>query len=172
MTHFADILRTIGATSAGLKEQQNSWSFWKAQFDTPVGSTYGYYLYLKSICQLREGNNANRQRWYELSESNEYEVIVTPKSRLNQYLDRTARQFGGRSAKSSQTFIREILMENIRFRNVDTTDSFVDPDLVPLSSPERRVKGLEMFTTWISHDDADPLLVLLGDGGMGKTTLV
>ena len=38
--------------------------------------------------------------------------------------------------------------------------------------PEKGINSLEILKDWISREDAKSILVLVGDGGMGKTTLV
>ena len=81
-------------------------------------------------------------------------------------------KFEGESAVSSQTLIRQTLMRNVKFIDIDTTDSFIEPNVASLLVPEKGINSLEVLKDWISREDAKSILVLVGDGGMGKTTLV
>ena len=69
-------------------------------------------------------------------------------------------------------------MKEVKFADVDPTHSFVEPDLMQLSlrtkvDEERsRAKALTTLTDWIGTSDARPMLIVAGNGGMGKTTLV
>ena len=132
MPRFAYTLRTIGANGVELQEEAPHWSFWKVQFNTPIGSDYGYYLYLKANCPFSEGSSANIKRWRDLSEPKKYQVVVTPRSRLNSNLKAVRDKFGGESAVSSQTLIRQTLMRNVKFIDIDTTDSFIEPNVASL----------------------------------------
>ena len=172
MPRFAYTLRTIGANEVELQEESSYWSFWKVQFNTPIGSDYGYYLYLKANCPFLEGNSTNIKRWRELSEPKKYQIVVTPRSRWNSNLEAVRKKFKGELAISSQTLVRQALMQNVKFRDIDTTDPFIEPNVASLLVPEKGVNSLQMLKDWISREDAKSILVLVGDGGMGKTTLV
>jgi len=174
MNYFENILMTMGAESCKSLQETNYWSFWKAEFHTPVQSVVGYFLSLKHDCPLKEATPQNLDAWYKLASSQGYDIVVTPGSALAKNLDQAKAQFRARKAILSKDLVSQSLFRNLEFNQIDAEPHFIDPDLESLKDGKIRHNALKSLQKWFVggwDQKQSHLCVLVAEGGVGKTTI-
>ncbi len=174
MKHFNEILLTLGASRVDLLAQASDWDFWRAEYRTPVSNVYGYYLYLKHKCPLKEATSENVRKWEKLSGKDGYELIVTPRSPLSQNPPHTKETFRARKIRTTKELLHNSYIKDLIWRPVSFEEYFIDPDL-ELESGETRHGATEFLRSWLVGSStamkSTSLSVLIANGGVGKTTL-
>ena len=174
MNHFGNILAAMGAEQYEALETSTHWSFWKAEFHTPVSTVLGYYLCLKHECPLKEATPANLDRWYKMSGAKGYDLVVTPNSDLAKDLKKSAFGFKATKAVVSKDLVGKSLFRNLEFNQVDAEPHFIDPDLESLNDGLIRHNALKSLQKWFVggwDQKQSNISILVAEGGLGKTTI-
>ncbi|MGA2557986.1 MAG: NACHT domain-containing protein [Verrucomicrobiota bacterium] len=174
MNHFENILQTMGAESCKPLSESAFWSFWKAEFHTPIQTVAGCFLSLKHDCPLKEATPANLDQWYKLGSPNGYDVVVTPGSDLARNLAQTSAQFRAKRALISKDLVSSSLFRNLEFNQVDAEPHFIDPDLESLKDGIIRHNALKSLQKWFVggwDQKQSHLCIIVAEGGLGKTTI-
>ncbi|MBA7670087.1 hypothetical protein ES703_78230 [subsurface metagenome] len=174
MTHFQEVLITLGASKTELLCETRDWDFWMAEYRTPVSEVRGYYLYLKHKCPLKAASVKNRTSWKTQSGDGGYEVIVTPRSQLAKNTRHTHKVFAGRRIRTSKQLLWDNFLESITWKPVSTEEYFIDPSL-KLEDGTVVQSALPFLASWLTGAKKATKLTTLGmlsaDGGVGKTTI-
>ncbi|HVU09053.1 MAG TPA: NACHT domain-containing protein [Verrucomicrobiae bacterium] len=174
MNHFGNILTAMGAESCTSLEISTQWSFWKAEFHTPVETVEGYYLCLKHECPLKEATPANLDKWYKMSVGKGYDLVLTPNSDLAKDLKKSAFEFKAKKAVISKELVSNSLFRNLVFNQVDAEPHFIDPDLESLNNGIIRHNALKSLQKWFVGgwgEKQSNISILVAEGGLGKTTI-
>lgn len=174
MSHFKEVLSTLGATNVKVLRDNTKWGMWEAEYRTPVSSVIGYYLYLKHKCPLKEATARNISSWQSLCKNNTYEIIVTPKSDLSEDLENTQKVFKGSNARTSKQLLVNSFLGGIKWKPISTEAYFVEPSL-EVKGNETVRDSLNFLQEWLTNDLSSGynsgLALLSADGGVGKTTI-
>ncbi len=174
MKHFQDLLMTVGADSCQRLAETDLWSFWQADFSTPVQPVIGYFLRLRHNCPLKEATPAHLDRWFKLSAGKGYDVVITPLSDLAKNLPQATANFKGKRTLITRDFVSNTLFRGIAFNQVDAEPHFIDPDLESLKDGIVRHNALRSLQKWFVGgwgQEQSRLGVLVAEGGLGKTTI-
>lgn len=174
MKHFEELLQTLGSSKSSALLETRNWTLWQAQYQTPVSTVNGNYLYLKSSCPLLEATPANLSDIGALCGRDGYTVVVTPKSDLAKDISSTTSKFKGRVGNTTTGLLEEHLLKGIKYRSLQREEYFIAPTLIVEGSDNKR-DGLLFLTQWlvgdVSTEKNKPIGLLCADGGIGKTTL-
>jgi len=177
MTHFQEVLITLGASKTELLSGTQNWDFWMAEYRTPVSDVRGYYLYLKHKCPLKAASVKNLASWKTQSSDCGYEVIVTPRSKLatdTRQTRQTLKVFGGLRIRTIKQLLWENFLKVITWKPVSTEEYFIDPSL-KLEDGTVVQGALPFLASWLTGMEkatkSTTLGMLSADGGVGKTTI-
>lgn len=179
MKHFGEILQTLGARQCDVLESNEYWDFWKAEYQTPVSTVQGFYLYCKHRCPKKEASSENLLRWRDLSAAGVYEIVVTPKSDLSLDLASTKSAFRGVKCRTSDDLLYENFLKDLKPKSKasEQLEVYIDPSL-QLEDGTIQANAVDFLANWLLPKDAKNtktkagnLGVLIADGGLGKTTL-
>ncbi len=174
MKHFEELLKSLGARKCTSLKESKNWTLWQAQYETPVSTVIGTYLYLKSACPLSEATAANLSDFSALSGASGYQVVVTPSSDLARDLNSTKSRFKGNAAHTTQQLLQEHLLKGVSYKPLQREEHFVSPS-VTREDEVIEIDGLQFLSKWLVGSPSDsnqkPLALLTADGGIGKTTL-
>ena len=173
MKHFEELLQSLGSSKSSALLESKNWTLWRAEFSTPVAMVVGNYLYLKSTCPLLEANPRNLSEIRAHCGSQEYIVVVTPKSVLAKDIKNTVAKFRAKSGGTTQDLLEAHLLKGVRYRPLEREDYFVQPSV--RVNGEIKPDGLSFLTRWLIGEEStqtkSPIGLLCADGGIGKTTL-
>ncbi len=174
MKHFAEVLQTLGASKIEPLSETQHWDFWKAVYSTPISEVSGYYLYLKSSCPWKEGNNrANWDTWQKPSKGN-YEIIVTPASDFIRKPSQTIAAFKGTRVRTSKELLLNNFVKSLTLEEIISEENFIDPTL-ELENGRVSQDTTHFLISWIKGRDSATkgvsIAALVADGGVGKTTV-
>lgn len=175
LTHFEDILRTIGASDCKNLAENQHWDFWQATFTTPVQAVKGYYLALKHKCPLKEGDSTRVRQWRSLSNNQPYDVVITPRSHLISHVPKIGGLFGGHRVITTKKLVRDALLAGIAFKDQHVEQYFIEPDIEVDDEPVES-GAVTYLTDWFLQigkvaAHSKPIALLRADGGTGKTTV-
>lgn len=173
-----EALKVIGAVFEKPREKEKNWSFWTVKYETPAGDVRADYLYLLSDCPIKEATPANLERWRKLSEGNGYTTIVATQGSLSKNISQVEEEFKGQKTLTIREFLRENILVKIAKQIKDEmTDSgsglFIEPDIIlPNRQRTSATRYLYSWLTWNEEPDSSvSMVILIADGGIGKTTL-
>ena len=171
MTHFEEILQTVGAFDRKPLAQTTHWDFWRVVYQTPAQPIKAYYLYLKHSCTATQAASVNLRSWRSLTSDADYDIIIAPKSPLRKRLKILAEKFGGRSASTSTDFLHRTMARGLSLREIDVEHYFIEPDIQ--TKDETVLKAVSGLIAWFDGNQrgSGSLGVVRADGGTGKTTL-
>ncbi len=177
MKHFGEVLQTLGASNVETLDEKEHWDFWKAVYSTPVSEISGCYLYLKSSCPWKEGDNErNWIHWTNLSGGSGYELIVAPKSKA-EFLKRpeeTKRSFKGTKVRTSKQLLLDNVVRNLQWQPVKCEEYFIDPTL-EVKDGKKIQDTTRFLVSWVkggnSTTNDTSIAALIAHGGVGKTTV-
>jgi hypothetical protein len=173
MKHFHEILATLGASKVEEVSSTENWTFWSAEYRTPVSTVRGHYLYLNYKCPLLEANPNNLGKWRSTAKDG-YEVIVAPRSPLVKNLDQTRAAFQGKSIRTCRQLLLDNFLRDFTSRPIDVEEHFVDPDLA-LEDGKNVHEATTFLRAWMTGTAESPKNascgVLTANGGIGKTTV-
>ena len=174
MKHFGEVLQTLGASNIELLHESKNWDFWKVDYQTPISTTHGYYLYLKHRCKLREATPYNKREWLNFSEGYGYELVVTPRSPLTKNIENTKKIFRAEKINISSELLRSHFLKDIILKPELKEEYFLDPDISTEENPTIHT-ATNFLASWLTDKEIDknqkPIAILVADGGVGKTTL-
>jgi len=174
MKHFQEILTTLGASQVSQPAENDNWSFWAAEYRTPVSIVRGNYLYLNYRCPLIEATQENIGKWRTLGGGGGYEVIVAPRSPLARNLEQTKSTFQGHSIKTSRQLLLDSYLKDFSPKPFQTADYYIDPDIL-LESGESVHEASLYLRRWMTgartSGKSKSFGILTANGGVGKTTV-
>ena len=174
MKHFEELLLSLGSAKSSALIENRNWTLWQAEFQTPISTVKGNYLYLKSSCPLLEASPTNLSNIGAHCGAQGYQVVVTPKSDLAKDLSNTISKFRAKVGKTTQSLLEDHLLKGIKYRSLQREEHFISPSLM-LDGATTKRDGLAFLTKWLVGDLSTPkntpIGLLCADGGIGKTTL-
>ncbi len=175
-SNFKQLLESAHLLDPTLRQDTPTWELWKAQETTTTGPLQKHFLYLKHGASFVK--SAQEVRQLNIAKESLH-AILYPANALLKDKERIRKDFGVATVHNTFQFLQrphEMVLRAAQKRMVGDRIAdlekgvFVDP---PFSPP--LAKPLDFLSTWLFADPAtqstDNLIVLLADGGQGKTWL-
>lgn len=174
MSNLEDVLTLLGGSNFRLLEKGDNWEFSQVDFQTPAQLITGYYLDLAYDCTVTNATTENVAIWKRLSNASFYDVIVTPKSKLNENTEEVKKAFNSRSVIKLDELLKKNFLNKYSVRTADRFHDFIAPKIE--LSDKTITDAITHLTNWLLYREAKKkesprIAVLSAPGGIGKTTL-